>query len=94
MTTKLDRTRTLLRGAGALALVGVALLGLSALSARAQEKPGSDPGIWITEVDKDADTGQVQILLNVGRDTGLERGDALDVEREGNTIAHASVIES
>jgi hypothetical protein len=98
MTTKLDRSR---RTGGALAGVALAIassawIATGGLAARAQDKPAAtgDPGVWITEVDKDADTGQVQILLNVGRDMGLERGDVLEIEREGKTIARASIVAS
>ncbi|MEZ0229891.1 MAG: PDZ domain-containing protein, partial [Planctomycetota bacterium] len=52
------------------------------------------PGIWITEIDRDADSGEVRILLNVGREAGLERGDVLDIEREGKVVGKAKVYSS
>lgn len=52
------------------------------------------PGVWITEVDRDQDSGEVRVLLNVGREAGLERGDLLDIEREGKVVGKAKVYSS
>jgi hypothetical protein len=79
--------------AGALALAG----GLRSLAQEPKSPPPAEataPGIWISEVDRDPDSGEVRVLLNVGREAGLERGDLLTVEREGRTIAKAKVWSS
>ncbi|HZU97527.1 MAG TPA: PDZ domain-containing protein [Planctomycetota bacterium] len=70
----------------------VLVLGALALLApvAAQEQPSS-PGVWITEVDRDADSGETRVLLNVGRDAGLERGDVVAIERAGREIAKAKI---
>lgn len=103
MTTKHERGWLAAALIAGLPLAGLAAAGFG-LAARAQDPPApkapapadrpADPGIWITEVDRDADTGHAQLLLNVGRDMGLERGDVLDVEREGKIVAHASIVAS
>jgi hypothetical protein len=102
MTTKREGSRkTSAASLVALVLVGV---GFGLVRALAQDVPQPkppvpvdrpvEPGIWVTEVDRDAETGQIQLLLNVGRDVGLERGDPLDVERDGKIIAHGSIVAS
>jgi membrane-associated protease RseP (regulator of RpoE activity) len=70
----------------------VLVLGALALLApvAAQEQP-STPGVWITEVDRDADSAETRVLLNVGRDAGLERGDVVAIERAGREIAKAKI---
>lgn len=94
---KLSRVVTL---AGALALLGT---GLSSWVAVAQEQPPKvptpegapvPPGIWITEIERDQDSGDVRVLLNVGREAGLERGDLLDIEREGKVVGKGKVYSS
>lgn len=70
------------------ALAVAAVLAVAALGF-AQEH-----GIWITEVDRDADTGEVRVLLNVGREAGLERGDAVEVEREGKVVGKGKIWSS
>jgi hypothetical protein len=52
------------------------------------------PGIWITEIDREAESGEVRVLLNVGREAGLERGDVVDIEREGKVVGKAKVYSS
>jgi hypothetical protein len=62
---------------------------------RAQEaKDARAATIWIAEVDRDAETGEVHLLLNVGREAGLERGDGISIEREGKPVARATVFAS
>jgi hypothetical protein len=96
----LERTMTRTRDRG-LALTAVTL-GLAVVAAagyrlEAQERPGPAPAeaaVWVTEVDVDAETGETHLLLSAGRDGGVDRGDVVEVERDGKKLAQATVVSS
>lgn len=62
--------------------------------AQEEKVPVPGPGIWVSEVDRDADSGETRVLLNVGREAGIDRGDEITIEREGKVIGKGRVWSS